>query len=214
ARGRAGSAQRLLAAVDEGLPAALRTWAGFFNEEDREAIAPGGDDWGRRDYQAIWDRSEGAPLVDRLLHLNLRTYLLDDLLPKVDRMSMAHGLEVRSPFLDARLVELAMRIPGEHKLRGFALKRVLKAAVADLLPAELLNRRKRGFGVPVDRWLRTDLKAYIEDMLGSPSARVRAHLDGDAVDRLLAEHAGGERPRGHQLWALLTLEVFLRREGW
>jgi asparagine synthase (glutamine-hydrolysing) len=85
--------------------------------------------------------------------------------------------------------------------------------VSDLLPREITERRKRGFGVPLDRWFRTDLRSYIDSMLGS-DARVRAHLQGDALDALLEEHRGGRSHHGQTLWALLTLEVFLRREGW
>jgi asparagine synthase (glutamine-hydrolysing) len=215
AGGRVGQGQRFLRRADDGMPDALRSWISIFAEPDRRRLL--GDDadgWALADYRAAWDRTTGAPMLDRMLHVNLRTYLLDDLLPKVDRMSMAHGLEVRSPFLDTRLIEHAMRVPGQHKLRGLSLKRVLKAAVADLLPPELLKRRKRGFGVPLDRWFRSDLQTYVSSMLGAPDARVRRHMNGPAVDRLLAEHASGARNRGHQLWTLLTLEVFLRREGW
>ena len=146
--------------------------------------------------------------------MNVETYLLDDLLVKADRMSMAHGLEVRSPFLDTELLELALRLPPSSKARGLSLKRVLKAAVADLLPPEILGRRKRGFGVPLDRWFREDLAGYLRATVGAPDARVRQHLVGDAVDRVLAEHAAGTRNHGHALWLLLTLEVFLRRQDW
>src|SRR5206468_11406860 len=121
---------------------------------------------------------------DRVLDLNLRTYLLDDLLVKADRMSMAHGLEVRSPFLDARLLEYAFGLPGVTKMRGLQLKRVLKQAVADLLPPEIIARRKRGFGVPLDRWFRTDLGSYVDEMLGSPSARLREHLSASGLNDL------------------------------
>ncbi len=93
------------------------------------------------------------------------------------------------------------------------MKRILKAAVADLLPREITERRKKGFGVPLDRWFRTDLQPYLRSMLGA-DARVRAHLQPDALDALVTEHAEGRRDHGHALWALLTLEVFLRREGW
>jgi asparagine synthase (glutamine-hydrolysing) len=127
---------------------------------------------------------------------------------------MAHGLEVRSPFLDHHLVEFAARLPAATKARGLSRKRVLKAAVADLLPREILRRRKRGFGVPLDRWFRTDLAGYVDSMIGSPEARVRTHLASGPLDRLLAEHRQGVANHGHPLWALLTLEVFLRREGW
>jgi asparagine synthase (glutamine-hydrolysing) len=153
-------------------------------------------------------------MLDRLLDLNLRTYLLDDLLVKADRMSMAHGLEVRSPFLDTELLSLATRLEPALKLRGIRLKRVLKKAVSDLVPEEILNRPKRGFGVPLDRWFREDLRAYMGSTLGAPDSRVKAHLQPAAVDHLLAEHDSRARNHGHALWTLLTLEVFLRREGW
>ena len=117
---------------------------------EREALLDGGrDDWGAEDYRAIWESSEGAQPLDRLLDLNLRTYLLDDLLVKTDRMSMAHGLEVRCPFLDTELLDFAARLPPAFKARGLSLKRVLKAAVEDLLPRQILRRGKRGFGVPL-----------------------------------------------------------------
>jgi asparagine synthase (glutamine-hydrolysing) len=165
-------------------------------------------------YLEVWRRSEGAERLDRICHLNIQTYLLDDLLPKVDRMSMAHGLEVRAPLLDREVVELGLRLPVACRIRGLSLKRVLKASVQDLLPPEILRRRKRGFGVPLDRWFRSDLRSFAEGMLCSRASRVRAHLDGGAVDDLVAGHMSGRVRAGNALWTLITLEAFLRREGW
>jgi asparagine synthase (glutamine-hydrolysing) len=214
ATSRAQRAQRFIRRADEGMPHALRSWVSIFAEPDRLALlGPNASDWAISDYSSIWESSAGAQQLDRILDLNLRTYLLDDLLPKVDRMSMAHGLEVRSPFLDTALVEFSLGIPADQKLSGRSLKRVLKDAIRDLLPPPLLQREKRGFGVPLDRWLRTELRTYVNSMLGR-SARVRGFIDGAVLDRMLDEHIYGKRARGHQLWALLTLEVFLRREGW
>ena len=214
-RGKAARAQRFAGVAARGLPDAYRCWISFIAEEDRDALLDGNrDDWGIEDYRAIWRGSAGAHPLDRLLDLNLRTYLLDDLLVKADRMSMAHALEVRSPFLDADLIAYATRLPPSLKARGLSLKRVLKAAVADLLPKEILERGKRGFGVPLDRWFREDLRGYVETTLGARDARVRNHLVPEALDRMLAEHDSGARNHGHALWTLLTLEVFLRREGW
>jgi asparagine synthase (glutamine-hydrolysing) len=214
-RGKAERAQRFAGVAARGLPDAYRCWISFISEEDRNALLDGKrDDWGLEDYRAVWRRSEGAHPLDRLLDLNLRTYLVDDLLVKADRMSMAHSLEVRSPFLDAELIAYATRLPPQLKARGLSLKRVLKAAVEDLLPPEILKRGKRGFGVPLDRWFREDLRAYMDSTLGAPDAHVRQHLVPDAVDSMLGEHASGARNHGHALWTLLTLEVFLRREGW
>jgi asparagine synthase (glutamine-hydrolysing) len=213
-RGRAGSAQRFARHAERPLLEAYRSWVGIFDDADAARLGAPVAAWARSDYERIWAQSAGAPLLDRILHLNLRTYLLDDLLVKADRMSMAHALEVRSPFLDHELVEFAAAIAPGVRMRGFDLKRVLKRAVAGLLPEEIVNRRKRGFGVPLDRWFREDLAPYVTGTLGAPDARVRAHLRGAGVDDLLAEHASGRVDHGHRLWTLLTLEVFLRRQGW
>ena len=214
-RGRAQRMQRFAGVAARGLPDAYRCWISFVTEEDRDALLNGNrEDWGLEDYRSIWRASESAHTLDRLLDLNLRTYLLDDLLVKADRMSMAHGLELRSPFLDAELISHAARLPPRLKARGLSLKRVLKAAVDDLLPKEILGRGKRGFGVPLDRWFREELREYVAGTLGAADARVNEHLVPDAVGRLLAEHESRARNHGHALWTLLTLEVFLRREGW
>ena len=213
-RGRAASIRRFLDRSELGLPDAFLAWVSFVPAEWRESLLGRSENWGTEDYRQIWRGSEGCDPLDRLLDLTLRTYLLDDLLPKVDRMAMAHALEVRSPFLDHELVEFALRLPRSARVRGISRKRALKAAAADLLPREILGRRKRGFGVPLDRWFRSDLRAYVEGTLGAPDARLRAHLDPEALDRLLAEHQRGITNHGHALWTLLTLEVFLRREGW
>jgi asparagine synthase (glutamine-hydrolysing) len=196
------------------MPDAYRRWISYVPDADLAALVPGSAPWGYEDYRNLWAASAGAATLDRLLLLNLQTYLLDDLLPKVDRMSMAHGLEVRAPFLDHELVEFALRLPPDMKLRGLSLKRILKASVQDLLPAGLLDRPKRGFGVPLDRWFREDLASYVAGTLGSPTAAVRAHVHGPALDCLLADHATGRKNAGHALWTLLTLEVFLRERSW
>lgn len=206
AAGRAESLQRFARAAGRGLPEAYREWVGFMAVDE--------PDWGADDYREIWRSSEGAQPLDRLLDLNLRTYLVDDLLVKADRMSMAHGLEVRSPFLDRDLLDLAARLPPAMKVRGLARKRVLVAAVADMLPPEILRRRKRGFGVPLDRWFRGELRDYVNTTLGAADSRVRVHVGGDLLDAVIGEHLSGARNRGQVLWLLLTLEVWLRREGW
>ena len=214
-RGREASIKRFARVAEQGLPDAYRTWISYVQDPERDALlGDRRDGWAIADYRAVWATSEGAATLDRLLDLNLRTYLLDDLLVKADRMSMAHGLEVRSPFLDMHLLDLATRLEPRLKLRGPRLKRVLKAAVTDLIPDEIINRPKRGFGVPLDRWFREDLRSYVASTLGADDSRVKAHLEPAAVDRILSEHDSGGRNYGHTLWTLLTLEVFLRREGW
>jgi asparagine synthase (glutamine-hydrolysing) len=215
AAGRVAKLQRLLVRSDLSAPMALLAWVGYVTPEWKaELLAGAAGGSGIEQYERIWNDSTGAHPLDRLLDLNLRTYLLDDLLPKVDRTSMAHALEVRAPFLDRELAELAFRLPPTSRLRGFSLKRVLRAAVADLLPPEILERPKRGFGVPVDRWFREDLASYVRGMLCSRDTRVREHLAGSAIDAMVHEHQHRAGNHGDALWSLLTLEIFLRREGW
>src|SRR5204863_7552342 len=135
--------QRFARVAGEGLPDAFRSWVSYVKEPERDALLDGNrDDWALVDYEAIWRSSAGARTLDRLLDLNLRTYLLDDLLVKVDRTSMAHGLEVRSPFLDTALVEFALRLPPRLKIRGLTLKRVLRTALEGLVPPEVVKRPK------------------------------------------------------------------------
>ncbi len=204
--------QRFVAPESDDVFDVYTSWLTFADHGRRAALLPHVDDWAIESHRAVWDASEGAALANRLLDLNLRTYLLDDLLPKADRMSMAHGLEVRSPFLDHRLVELGLRLPPAARARGLKRKRVLRAAVHDLVPPHVLDGPKRGFAVPLDRWFRTNLAGWITGLLG-PEARLRDHLRPAAVDSLLAEHQRGAH-HGQLLWALATAEVFLRREGW
>ncbi len=208
--GRLAKARRALLRSDRDSADGLLAWISYVPEESKAALLGAVESPGMTAYRRIWAGSAGAHPLDRLLDLNIQTYLLDDLLPKVDRMSMAHGLEVRAPFLDRELAELAFRLPPHFRVRGFQLKRVLKAAVADLLPPELLNRPKRGFGVPLDRWFRSDLATLVSGTLGAADSRVGEHVSRNAVRAILADHQRGAANHGNTLWTLLTLELFLR----
>jgi asparagine synthase (glutamine-hydrolysing) len=150
--------------------------------------------------------------LSRLLYLNARTYLLDDLLPKMDRMTMAHGLEARSPLLDRDLFEYVAGLPDRLKRRGAQGKIVLKEAVRDLLPTSTLRRRKHGFGVPLGAWFRGELRPMVEDtLLAQP--RLGRWVRTGAVRAIHDEHVSARADRGHQLWTLLTLELWLRKHG-
>ncbi len=213
ARGRIGSLKRFAKHASMGLPDALRAWISYTDEATVRTLDPEGSRWALDDYRRIWDASAGASTLRRILDVNMRTYLLDDLLVKLDRMSIAHGLEVRSPFLDHELIETVASFPDGDLLKGMDSKRILKRAFAGVLPQRILERPKRGFGVPMARWFRSDLRSYLSSALG-PRARVRGHLQGEGIDRLLSEHDSGKRDHAYPLWTLLTLEVFLQREGW
>jgi asparagine synthase (glutamine-hydrolysing) len=205
--------RRALLRSELGPEMALLDWISYVPADAKARLLGDAASAGVDAYARLWEASAGARTLDRLLDLNLRTYLLDDLLPKVDRMSMAHALEVRCPFLDRELAELAFRLDPGMRVRGMSLKRVLKAAIADLLPPDLLNRPKHGFGIPLARWFRTDLAPMVQATLGAPDCRVAQHVSGDALRAMVDEHRRGAADHGNALWTLLTLEVFLRREG-
>ncbi len=147
---------------------------------------------------------------ERMLHADQTLYLPDDILFKVDRMSMAHSLEARTPLLDHPLVEFAASLPYALKVRGLASKYVLKAAVRDLVPEELLRQRKQGFSMPVGRWLRTRGAATVRRILLSPAAERRELWVPGFVRWLVDEHMAGRREFGRRLWSLLALEVWAR----
>lgn len=145
-----------------------------------------------------------------LLDLNMRTYLPEDLLVKVDRCSMAVSLEARSPFLDHTLVDFVAGLHPDLKLKGSTKKYILKEAMRDTLPDAIIDRKKHGFGVPVGQWFRTDLQAYVQQTLHASDARIHDLLEPQAVEAMLSEHNSGQSDLGQPLWTLLTLELWLK----
>ena len=153
---------------------------------------------------------EGASPLSRLLAANFHSYLHDDLLVKMDRMSMATSLEARAPFLDRELVDYVATLPDEFKLDGRRTKVILREAFADLLPEQVNRAPKRGFGVPLDTWFRTELRSFANDILLGPNARLHQYVSRPYVAKLLDEQAAGEANHGHRLWTLLTFERWLQ----
>ena len=156
--------------------------------------------------------------VERLIYQHCNFYLADQTLVATDRATMAAGLEVRAPFLDHNLVELACRIPTHFKLRGWTTKSILKRAVGDLLPATTITRRKQGLGVPIAAWLRGPLRKVLEERL-EPDRLARRGLFAPAtVARLITEHTAGRRNHRKVLWALLMFDAwcdrYLPHERW
>ncbi len=154
-------------------------------------------------------RAPKEPLA-RALYLDLKTWLADDGLVKVDRMSMAHSLEVRCPLLDHRIIEFAARLPARLKLAGGTTKILLRQVAGRRLPADILARPKRGFAPPVSRWLREDLRDLSRDLLLAPDAFGRDLFERREVERLLDDHAARRLEAGWALWTLLMLEVWGR----
>ncbi|HUJ91724.1 MAG TPA: asparagine synthase (glutamine-hydrolyzing), partial [Gaiellaceae bacterium] len=151
-----------------------------------------------------------APGIAGLQRLDLETYLPGDLLPKSDIASMAHSLELRSPLLDHRVVELGLALPETLKFHGREGKTALRRAFAAELPERVANRGKSGFGVPLARWLRTDLRELARDLLLDDRARSRGWFRAETVERLLAEHDAERADHGHVLWTLCMLELWQR----
>jgi asparagine synthase (glutamine-hydrolysing) len=157
---------------------------------------------------------EIGPGLDRLtrsLLLYQDTYLPEDILTKVDRASMATSLEVRAPFLDAELVDFVAMMPSRDKFSRGTGKRLLRAAAADRLPASILRRPKKGFGIPVARWLRGPLSGLLDRQLEPDRLRRQGLLRPEAVSRLVAEHRAGVRDHRKPLWTLLMLQLWLDR---
>ncbi len=164
--------------------------------------------------QDAWENVLALPTaggVNRYMALDIATYLPGDLLVKVDRMSMAHSLEVRSPFLDYRVHEFAARLPGEIKLRHGQLKWPLKELAARRgLPQDLVHRRKQGFGVPIGAWLRNELRPWLLDVLTDPRTVGRHYFAQSAVDELISQHVSGSADHTSRLWNLVMLEMWHR----
>ena len=145
-----------------------------------------------------------------MMHYDVQTYLPEDLLVKVDIATMAHSLEGRSPLLDHEVMEAAALLPDSLKLQGTNLKHLLKQIAYRLVPRELLDRPKMGFGVPLDAWFRGELYDYACDHVLSARARARGIVEPGYAERLLREHKSGRRPWHYQIWNLLVLELWFR----
>ena len=152
-----------------------------------------------------------ADPLNRALFLDLETLLPDQVLAFVDRLSMAHSVEIRPPFLDHRLVELVAGLPGSVKIKGGRVKHILKEAVADLLPAELLARPKEGFIMPVNAWLIGSLRGYVQATLAPERLTRHGLFRPEAIRELLASHYAGGADQGNRIWNLLMLQLWWER---
>jgi asparagine synthase (glutamine-hydrolysing) len=187
----------------------------FSGERKAELLQPEfrkllGDDDALEVLLAAYRESEAPDFADATMAVDTALYLPDDLLVKVDIASMAHSLEARSPFLDHEFMEFAATIPSDLKVRGREKKIILKRALAGILPEEILHRPKMGFGVPIDHWLRHELKDLAYDTLLSPQALARGYFRPEAVKRLLDEHTRGAADWHYLLWTFLMLELWHR----
>lgn len=154
--------------------------------------------------------AEADDFIDSTLYSDVMMYLPDDLLVKVDIASMANSLEARSPFLDHVFMEFVAKIPPTLKLRGKKTKWILKQALRDILPAGILDRKKMGFGVPIDHWLRNELKPMAYDLLIGQRSLERGYFKKDFIQKMLDEHCSAKWNWQYQIWNLMMLELWHR----
>ncbi|MEI6846141.1 MAG: asparagine synthase C-terminal domain-containing protein, partial [Candidatus Firestonebacteria bacterium] len=149
------------------------------------------------------------PLLHKLLLLNMKTYLPQNLNVKMDRMSMANSLETRSPFLDKKLLELAATLPPEYKIKGGVTKYILREAFKDILPEKTRTAKKHGFGIPLAAWFKGELGIYFKSRLLDVKPHSAAYISSETTLRMYKEHLLGKKDRSKELWLLLQLELWL-----
>jgi asparagine synthase (glutamine-hydrolysing) len=191
----------------------LDNFAVFNREQQRGLLAPAlrkrlATDDPYATATALMAGSDAKTLLDRLLYVDTKTYL-HELLMKQDQMSMAASIESRVPFLDHPLVEFTARLPERLKIRGGTTKYILREAMRDVLPSEILTRGKMGFPVPVGAWFRGAYRGIIDSLVLSPRALGRGLLDAGAIKTLVSRHAAGE-DHSERLWSLVNLEIWHR----
>jgi asparagine synthase (glutamine-hydrolysing) len=213
--GTASAALKARVTMPRGLPRLL-DWSQLFDKHEMSALLEPAFH-GAADHGSLWkgesehfDRRAASDPVAARMDADLLGFLPCDLLPKVDRMSMAHSLEVRVPFLDNALVDFALGLPGKLRIRGRVSKPLLRDAAARVLPPPLSTRPKQGFDVPIGSWLRGPLEEPMRDLLLDQTARERGWFVTSEVEQLVKRHIEGGEDCGQQLWTLFALEGWWR----
>ena len=189
-------------------------WNGAFTPEERRQICPLMNGHGPRELVNRLAPARGrVGFLNRYLLIDQHYYLPDDILYKVDRMSMAHSLEVRPPFLDHRIVEFAASLPQRLKIHGFTQKYLLKELMRGKLPASILNRKKTGFDIPAHDWFRGVLRPLLTETLSPTAVEATGIFDARAVELLIRDHMERRVNVGYHLWGLLTLFLWMKRWG-
>jgi asparagine synthase (glutamine-hydrolysing) len=187
-------------------------WKEIFSPDARAELRGGRAAFDPVDvYRARYSETAGAPELARLQDVDFGVYLVDDLLVKTDRASMAHSLEARVPFLDPLVTNLAFALPTRLKVRGLAKKVLLRRAVEPLLPSEIVHGRKRGFSIPAAAWLRGELEPFARTTLSAEALERQGFFRPEPVARLLDEHVAGREDWSRQLWGLLAFTLWYER---
>lgn len=194
-------------------------WMAFLQEWERERIFSG-DLWNvikSTDHYDFIHRysieADGMDDITRSGYIDLKTYLVDDILVKVDRMSMATSLEARVPYLDHRIVEFAFSLPPELKMRRLKTKYILKKTFWNDLPEEVQKRDKQGFSIPIKNWIRGELRPMMMDLLNEKRIREEGFFNFDFISHMIDEHLRGIENHSHKLWALMVFETWYDKYG-
>jgi asparagine synthase (glutamine-hydrolysing) len=188
-------------------------WKEIFSAQDRAELAgAAASGWDPLDlYRRRYAETAGADPLARMQDVDLGVYLVDDLLVKTDRLSMAHSLELRVPFLDQKVAELAFSLPRRAKVRGFQKKRLLRRALAPLLPEKIVQGRKQGFSIPLAAWLRGPMESFAREVLAPGALERQGLLDPAAVTPILDRHCAGREDLSRQIWGLMALTLWFDR---
>ncbi|MBN2206955.1 MAG: asparagine synthase (glutamine-hydrolyzing), partial [Candidatus Aminicenantes bacterium] len=188
--------------------ASPRSKARLYTPAFKDALGGARDLRGREPFASLFGRLDGFDRINRELYLDLKTYLPDDILVKVDRMSMAVSLEARVPLLDHKVVEYAFALPGRWKVRGLTAKWLFKKTVERLLPRETIYKKKEGFSIPIKHWLGKELKELMLHYLSEDRLREGGLFEYPAVRRMIGLHLQGKENFSHELWSLLVFEIW------
>jgi asparagine synthase (glutamine-hydrolysing) len=187
-------------------------WKEIFSADARAELTGRRHGWDPRSLdRGRFAETNGFDLLTRLQDVDLGGYLVDDLLVKTDRASMAWSLETRVPFLDPLVANFAFSLPARHKVRGLDKKRLLRKAMAPLLPDSVVNGRKRGFSIPAAAWLRGELEPFARETLSPETLRRQGYLQPEAVTQVLDRHVSGREDLSRQLWGLLAFTLWHER---
>jgi asparagine synthase (glutamine-hydrolysing) len=206
--------KKFISALEYPLEIRHAVWLGSFGPDELPALLSSqvqrqveGDDV-FSEIRAYARAADHRDWLGKLLYLDAKLYLQDEVLVKVDRASMACSLEIRCPFLDTKVVEFASRLPSAVKLRGLTTKHLLRHVFRDLLPDDILRRPKKGFGIPLGLWIRHELRHLFTEMLNPTRVARQGIFRPEAVSRLLAEHFAGRRDHRKRLWNLFVFQMW------
>ena len=208
---------RIAARLKQSFPDQYISGVALSTQDDLQLLFGDASPSQERLYAALREHFERDDIVEpmeRVLYGDMRSYLVDDIMVKVDRATMANSLEARAPLLDQQLVDFAARLPFNTKLRHNTGKYLFKEIARDLLPADVMDKPKQGFAIPLNEWFRGDLRTLLMDSVSSRSFRGRGLFSQVGVEQLVNQHMAGTHERGELLWMLLSFELWAQRFGY